>query len=318
MSIRGELSISWFKWVAALAAVALAGCVSNSEIGNVNEEITEAESDLVFNGPGLEGGFRRILKGYAGNYYTRRTVAFYGPQKGNLPFANIVMLETSESNRYFPKDTVAEALDGWTRYSENKPELGDVHFGTNSLGAADFAAYEDEGAQCLAFTQLFGGKITARGRRSYLAGFYCRSGDVPISEAEGKEIVGAIGHRDYGDVPLSDLRRQAQTTFANLSGQYELTWPGMTQSSPVEIVFVGGQEGVFHFKSGTAGYCDGDYKFEHVQKNEDTRSVSGAWSMECDQGAASGELLLSDIHKDEVAVHAVGRDDNNREILFSK
>lgn len=296
--------------------ILLAGCVTTSDIGNSSKEITESESDLVFNGPGVENGYRKIISGYAGNHYTHQTLAFYGPVRGQYPYANIVLLETSEINRYFPKEQLDDALEGWTAYAENTPEIGTEYSTPNDLGVVKYAAFEDGDAKCLVFSEVFGTHID-RGARNLISGHYCRLGASSISEAEGAKIVKAISHRDYGAVPSSEAReaRNARIGLAleDMSGQYIFDWPELVSSQRTKITFVGQESGAFFFKTDELGHCDGDYDVTDFG-NE---AISGMWKLTCGDHKAAGTFSKG-ADNSGVEIRADGQDEDGRLVSFAK
>lgn len=305
------------KGVAAVALIAVTGCVTNTDIGTVNEEVTEAESKLVFNGPGLEDGYRKIISGTVSGRLNRQTLGHYGPKKGQFPFASIVMYESTRNDIYYPRETVEDSLAGWTNYSENPPAVGPTYRGQNSIGVIRYAAYQDEDANCIAFTQSYGSKVTGKGAANTLSGYYCRGGDTPISKDEGAKIVAAVGHRDYGDVPLSELRAaqiaEVTSRVKDLSGHYVVDWPGLTASEVTKITFVGQESGAFFFKTDDLGHCDGDYDVTAFGKD----SIVGSWKLACGDYTASGKFDKGAAGSG-VEIRAVGQDETGREVSFAK
>lgn len=306
-----------FKGIAAVALIAVTGCVTNTDIGTVNEEITEAESKLVFNGPGLEGGYRKIISGTVSGRLNRRTLGFYGPKAGNLPYASIVMHETTQNTIYYPEESVQDSLSGWTNYADDTPEVGPTYRGKNSLGVIRYGAFQDEGKNCVAFAQSYGSKVTGRGAANSLSGYYCRGGNTPISEAEGAKIVAAVGHRNYGDVPLSEIRAaqiaEIGAKVEDLSGQYVVDWPGLASAELTKITFVGQESGAFFFKTDDLGYCDGDYDVTEFGRE----SITGRWELSCGDHAASGKFVRGTAGSD-VEIRAEGQDEDGRNVSFAK
>jgi len=181
----------------ALAASALTGACSQTDIGTEYVEVSEQEAGLQFYGPGLAGGYRQFLTGQD-EHYVRHTSAAYGPKSGEFPFARMFYSETPP-DRYFARTMpVEDTLEQW--FSDKTIVVGEISSAVNAIGRIDFVTVTVDGAACVVWLQAFGEKEGTGAGTGVINGFYCRGYGSMMSASEAERIVKLVGHRKYGEV----------------------------------------------------------------------------------------------------------------------
>lgn len=188
--------MSWVKANAAFAgliALFFAGCAQDS-LGPEYREISEQESGLKFDAPGLAGGYRKILKGQD-DQFINQTMAVFGPKRGEYPHGQLVLIEMPPERHFTrvdpPQDTIAE----WSLFENRKIVLGPTGAAVNSIGRIEYAAFRADDVACVIFNQPFGTIYdTGRGTR-LLEGYYCKGPARMMSAGEAASIVKGVGHR---------------------------------------------------------------------------------------------------------------------------
>ncbi|UCH75275.1 MAG: hypothetical protein JSU82_05380 [Rhodospirillales bacterium] len=183
----------------AIAMCLLAAACADSDMGAEYFEISEEESALQFYGPGLAGGYRQFLTG-EDQHFVRRTLATYGPQSGEFPFARMYYSETPP-NRYFARSLpIEDTIEQWGWFSDKTVEIGAALETVNAIGRVDFLTLTADGVACVIWLQAFGpAEGTGVGSR-LLNGFYCRGPGSMMTNSEAESIVKLVGHKEYGAV----------------------------------------------------------------------------------------------------------------------
>lgn len=181
----------------ALAVCALLSACAAEELGPQFREISEAESGLVFYGPGLGGGYRQFLAGQDARF-VNRTLGVYGPRRGEFPFAQIILMETPP-NMHFTKAPSPKAMfEMWDWFEGRTITTGQAGSAVNVIGRADYAVATADGVACMAWTQPFGISHDGGVGTRLLAGFYCKGKAPMMAAAEAESVVKALGHRKVG------------------------------------------------------------------------------------------------------------------------
>jgi len=183
----------------ALAISALAGACTAADIGPEYVEVSEEESELLFYGPGLAGGFRQFLTGQD-QHFVRRTIASYGPKRGEFPFAAIYFSETPPQRHFTRVLPVKKTIEQWGWFENKSIEFGASGATANTIGRIEFAAATADGVACVIWLQMFGPREGTSAGTRLLNGYYCRGEGPMISAAEAESIVKLVGHRKYGAV----------------------------------------------------------------------------------------------------------------------
>lgn len=179
--------------VVATTTVACTG----TDLGTEFVEISEAESGLVFQGPGLANGYRRFLFG-ENAAFVKRTVGIYGPPRGKLPYAQMMLVETPPGRHFSRIDRPADSVERWNQFEGKTITIGVTGGAINAIGRVKYAAFLADDMSCAIWTQGIDPKYDRSAGSHMLTGFYCRGGGVPMRTVEAERIVMMIGHREYG------------------------------------------------------------------------------------------------------------------------
>ena len=114
-------AISQMLAVLGLAAL-IAGCAGD-DLGTQFTEISEADSGLLFYGPGLAGGYRRFLTG-RDEQHVKRTTGLYGPREGEFPRASMHFMEMPPGRHFTRIAKITDAIEAWGWFKERKTETG--------------------------------------------------------------------------------------------------------------------------------------------------------------------------------------------------
>ena len=190
------------KWIARVSpalvlAAMLAACAAN-DMGMEFAEIGEADSNLVFYGPGLDGGYRKFLIAKNPQFDTI-TVGIYGPRRGGFPRAQIVLYEGAPG-RYFPTAPELSRYLAETEFFKGRKIIPGQEDNTrNAAGDIRYLTFMADAIPCIAFQQFMGFRDDGGMGTKRLSGYYCRGEGKPtISAGEAVEIVNTIGHRKHG------------------------------------------------------------------------------------------------------------------------
>ncbi len=297
----------------ALAVSALLGSCTGADIGPEYVEVSEEESQLVFYGPGLAGGFRRFLTGQDG-HFVRRTIGEYGPRQGEFPFAMIYLSETPPNRHFTSVPKVEETVEHWGWFSSKSVEIGGVSSAVNGIGRIDYAIASADGIACVVWLQTSGPREGTGVGTLVLNGYYCK-GEGPMMRApEAESIVRLIGHRKLGAVaaPEGWLAAVAASAERTVPASLPIQVMWSNSSSGVdnfdgEILFTKGQETAAIKIGANAGRdCEGVVSYESEEKDK----LNMLWGLTCADGVtASGKLT---IRTDENDIHLVGQGEDSR------
>lgn len=187
------------KVFASLALSAIVAACAADDLGPQYMEISEEESELLFYGPGLAGGFRQFLTGQD-HQFVRRTLATYGPKYGEFPFARMYLAEAPPTRHFTSAPAVEKAFEQWGWFKNKTLEVGTTGDTVNAIGRIDFAAATADGVACVAWLQTFGPREDTGVGTRLLSGYYCKGKGPMMSAAEAEAIVKLIGHRKIGIV----------------------------------------------------------------------------------------------------------------------
>lgn len=179
-----------------MLAAALAACVAN-DMGMEFEEIAEADSSIVFYGPGLEGGYRKFLTAQTPQFDTI-TVGLYGPRRGVFPRAQIQLYELAP-RRFFPSTlSLSDYVEETEFFKGRKITPGEEGETRNAAGSVRYLTLRADAMPCVTFVEIIGSRDMGGMGSKNLSGFYCRERGAAITAGEAEKIVQAIGHRKYG------------------------------------------------------------------------------------------------------------------------
>lgn len=188
------------KLIVAVATALLVAACTGESLGPEYGEISEEESGLQFYAPGLAGGYRKVIAGQD-EHYINRMVAQYGPERGEFPHGQIILIEMPP--RYYlpsippPQDT----LDDWGLFENRTITQGPAGTAVNKIGRIKYAALRADKLSCVVFQQPFGTAYGSGGGGTHLIGGYYCKGEAPMmTEAEAEAIAKAVGHRKYGPI----------------------------------------------------------------------------------------------------------------------
>jgi hypothetical protein len=301
----------------ALAISSLAGACTGADIGSEYIDVSEDESELLFYGPGLAGGYRQFLTGQD-EQYVRRTMATYGPQRGEFPFARIYLSETPPMRHFTRVPPVEKTIEQWGWFGNKTVKIGAVDATVNTIGRIDFVTATADGVACVLWLQTFGPREGSGVGTRVLDGYYCRGRGpmMPVSEAES--IVRLVGHKEYGAVEPPAGWSAAIAVPAHrtepASLRIQVMWSNASSgvdSFDGEILFSEGQEtAVIKIGANTGRDCEGVVSYDR----EEMDKVNMLWRLTCADGvAASGKLTLRTADN---AIHLVGQgEDSSGQII---
>jgi hypothetical protein len=297
----------------ALAVSALLGSCTGADIGPEYVEVSEEESQLVFYGPGLAGGFRRFLTGQD-EHFVRRTIGEYGPRQGEFPFALIYFSETPPTRHFTSVPRVEETVERWGWFSNKTVEIGGSGTAVNGIGRIDYAIATADGIACVVWLQTSGPREGTGVGTLVLNGYYCR-GEGPMMRApEAESIVKLVGHRKLGAVapPEGWLAAVAASADRTVPASLPIQVMWSNNSSGVdsfdgEILFSDGQKpGVIRIGTDAGRDCEGVVSYDSEEKDK----VNMLWGLTCADGVtASGKLTVRMVDND---VHLVGQGEDSR------
>ncbi len=297
----------------ALAGPAIVGACTGADIGAEYIEVSEAESELLFYGPGLAGGYRQFLTGQD-QHYVRRTIATYGPQRGEFPFARIYLSETPPQRHFTRALPVEKTIEQWGWFKNKTIEIGASDATANAIGRIEFVTMTADGVACMVWLQTFGPREGTGVGTRLLNGYYCKGEGPMIATAEAEAIVKVVGHRRYGAVEPPAGWSAAATAPADravpASLPIQVMWSNESfgvDSFDGEIVFSDGQETAMMRIGANAGHdCEGVVSYD----SKDRDKVNMLWHLTCADGVtAKGKLTIS---MADNAVHLVGQGEDSR------
>ncbi len=179
--------------VGALAVALICQHAQGAEGGADWTQITEDETKLVFDAPGVKGGVRRFYKRtmqYEAHY--QELGIWLGPS-GRYPTAQIVITELS-SYYYYPdkedlKDMVREMLE------DKEVNFGKENTSENVVGDISYLKYSIELGQCVAFSQYWDKVDSPAGDvgNAHLFGYYCVGAEDSLSAETVAAVLKGIG-----------------------------------------------------------------------------------------------------------------------------
>ena len=311
-------------WGGVLGAVVLSGCVSTSDIGMKNRQLTEEESPLVFNGPGLENGYRKFTYGKSPDHLVITLLADYGPKSGRYPSANIMLRKLTNSQWHFYKVNLQDELQKYTSFKENLPPLGEKQFYVNNLGRADYVPFQHAGEHCIFFVQTKGRGTGSLDGNTRVQGFYCDT--KPISREAAVAALGSLDIRNNGRPIKIEKKDTAAKPSNQLVGsvktdQFVLGWEGLIDERKVAITYrlVSEKKGVISFYTPDTGTCKGDFKLtDKISKPGAGIATKGNWNFKCHKGqVVSGWLKLFPKHEGKANIYGKGEDEKGQTVNFA-
>ena len=185
------------KIVAVLMAGLFVSACQTTKLGGEVKAVTEAEQPLVFNGPGLEGGYRSFTSGDPTGARHTVTMAHYGPRSGSLPRASMQLYQASGGMHFTKSHTPFESMKLWHYFKERNPVQVSDGVGVNPIGAIEYVvAKTSDNLSCVGFLQFYGSRTDAGLGTRRLSGYYCAPEGVSLSDADAKSIVQSISLRE--------------------------------------------------------------------------------------------------------------------------
>ncbi len=280
----------------ALAAAALssllAGCGAGTLSGD-SGEISEAESRLVFRGPGIEGGFRQFFreKISSGEEWT---VGIYGPVSGRLPRAEIVFYRPPPLYFLGRPAGPGGLVDDFEFFSGRTLLFGESGKAANRIGAAQYQLVAADDMSCVVFEQPFGSRQHGMAGNKALYGFYCQDSAAELGAAQAERIVAAVGHADYG-VPSAALGAPAGQVSepAVVAMPVQIDWQGRGSAIAGTIaVNASAADGEFRLRLDDGTSCAGQWTNLSGSYGTDA-PPAGRWDMLCDNGLSAAGTYVS-------------------------
>jgi len=178
------------------AVVFAAGCAGEA-LGPEYREVGALESGVQFYAPGLDGGYRKFITGHD-EQFVNRTIALYGPRRGEYPRGQLILIETPPDQHFTRLDPPQDMLEYLSEFEDRTIRRGPSGAAVNAIGRVRYAALLADDLSCVVFRQAFGTLHDAGLGTRLLEGYYCRGAAPMMTEAEAEAIVKAVGHREFG------------------------------------------------------------------------------------------------------------------------
>lgn len=253
-----------------LASVPLAG----GQAQEVNEEITEAQSGLVFDPPALQGGYRRFIKSVNGHGDVS-IIANYGPPSDLLPRA-VIILDKAGPNRYVSDKLTWEELRDGLSFTKNKNlKISSPLKAETGIGKIDYAFASSQEMACILFQEYFGSRGFGAGYGDKrLLGFYCEKGSARLTNDFAKQLLARLGHVDYG-LPAGTQKPSANKGGIVFSGKpyrVDIDWAAAVSPDPPAYVTGTATGDSIRFLTDDRDLCEGAFK------------PNNGWWLLCDTG----------------------------------
>ncbi len=181
------MTAEFTRYLALLTfAAGLGGCAAG-ELGSQYEEISEAESRLVFAGPGLANGYRQFLYGQ-NEHYLEISSGMYGPPKGAFPQAYVRLVETPPDRHFTRLPTVSSMIEDYNLFEGKKITRGPGGRAVNAIGSFEYLEFTADALACVVWQQPFGQMDMTGVGNGYFSGYYCRVGQTMMSPGEASGI----------------------------------------------------------------------------------------------------------------------------------
>jgi len=284
----------------------LSGCQTTSDLGGENKEISEAESNIVFYGPGLDGGFRRIISGHDSKTRMDQVISIYGPRAGKTPYAEIYYKRITRTNYFFKNlkiDTLIDrVLSDYEDGAVNKPDIIAKGQKKNKLGVIHYATYMLPDEACVMFFQTYGKYADGPNLKGdkLIAGSYCDAASKPFTDHQVEGVLSMLGDKNskYPEKPKgwaaaevsSDALLQRKMAAKWL---FSLDWDdvGEINNIPVTLNLDGVDLiGSFEFTQSMLGQCKGLGRIDAYKLNHTKSNLMGSWEITCAKVTASGNI----------------------------
>ncbi|RED54038.1 hypothetical protein [Aestuariispira insulae] len=305
---------------------ALSACVSDSDLGVRNRALTEAESPLVFDYPGIEGGYRKFLAGRSVDYRQKYLQANYGPKSGAFPSLVLLFWKLTDVEYYYPKRSIDEQM---TVFFDTPPNHSEPAFVVYTEGRADYVTFEDNGGHCMFFVVKWGGHLSSRGGNRELNGLFCDQSQIDSAKAE--KVIKSVQVLNEGEVikvansekpkKASGSAGQTSTMTGFKADRVEIIWNGVFDKQKLDINsrMYTSYDGVISFEDPKTGTCKGDFILDKALDQMKRGDLAkGSWNIECSAGqAAEGRLKLYQGDEGKVRVSGEGEDRQKNAISFT-
>ena len=178
-------------------AIMLGACAAYRDRGPGYADFDEAKSDLVFYGPGLDGGNRKFLTD-SNARFDRIIFATYGPRHGGFPQAQIQLFELPRGGNVSTAPALSKYIAEGELSRGRKITPGKEGQTSNAAGRIRYLTFMASDNPCIAFLQFMGMRTAGGLGDKQLIGYYCKRQGRPLTSRESKEILRAIGHREHG------------------------------------------------------------------------------------------------------------------------
>lgn len=271
-----------------LAVMGLFACQTTSELGGESVEINEDESDLVFYGPGLDGGFRRLIAGRIGNSY--QIYGIYGPKTGEYPNAEIVYQRIVRHNYFFENIDIEEEVASWNSKGST-PKIIATGRTKNSVGSIEYATYVKGNESCVQLLQVYGGVAEStrlKGNR-LIMGYYCDQGSEPFSVEDAENIARRVSDRSF-------VKQNASIVSKEIHLSFDMDWGGAASIAGIAVKMTKSTSddflGHINFTSPSLGKCYGNMKIAIDELASLDDQKNGDWKLWCGDVTASGDFII--------------------------
>jgi len=178
--------------------LSLAGCAAE-EIGTEYGTISEAESGILFYGPGLERGYRQFLAGQTSTFVDQ-TFATYGPPTGEFPRSEIVLIEAPPNRHIARLPVLKNSIDSFGLFKNRAIVTGPGGHVVNAIGDAEYLAFTADRLSGVIWRQTASAFQDGGYGKVLMFGYYCK-GEAPMMTGdEAGSILTRVGHVTYGSI----------------------------------------------------------------------------------------------------------------------
>ncbi len=180
--------------VGALAVALICQHAQGAEGGADWTQITEDETKLVFDAPGVEDGVRRFYKRTMLIEPHYQELGIWVGPSGRYPRARIVITELAAYYYYEFKEDLKDIVRGMLE--DKEVSFGKENTSENVVGDISYLKYSSELGQCVAFSQHWGqgtAEDVPDDSDSKLFGYYCVDAEDSLSAETVAAVLKGIG-----------------------------------------------------------------------------------------------------------------------------
>ncbi|MCP5374452.1 MAG: hypothetical protein H6907_22175 [Hyphomicrobiales bacterium] len=209
-------------WLATLATLLLAGCVTGGNGGQRLQVISGADSAILFADPDLAGLSPTHWRIEPSDRAFTSYVALWRPRRGQFPQARVEFVRLRPGYRFRSNSRVEQFLSR-LHFGAAEPRLVDgARVLRNDIGYVQYHRFALEKVPCVGFLQDWRDPAEQTVRR--ISGYYCDRDGGDLGEARIKRIAGGVrlrggqGQRDQAPADEHPLTAAWDTLGQGLTG----------------------------------------------------------------------------------------------------